>query len=386
MRQHRRALPLRVGAATVNGLVIISDGGSVMAAVRTLSIPASMAAMAALLAACGSTVTVERSAEVARPAATAYAFLATIPSNAPFGEGTITVTGASENVVRADLTVGELTVPVEFAIAAGQSGVTVTATATRDVGGNPLARFGGDPIAPVLEAGLASLKQETEALGNFDFGSLKFDVVDVTAKPFLFIEAETPNDAASIKLGVLQAMSIVDAQIQAMNLRPDGAPVAVETKWDDVNKKYAFQAGRPFTGTLPPFIIAVKSGQTPGGTAIRVIYEGPEDSVLPVYDQVETLIAAGRLQKHGGSFEVYLDDPTQPGGSVKREIYHVVTGDARRLETLFPNNRPAPLPAAAPTPTPAPTATAPATTQPAAAPAAPGAPAPIATPPATTTP
>lgn len=350
-----------------------------MGAVRTLSIPVSLAAAAALLAACGDTVTVERTAEVTRPAAAAFTYLATTPSNAPFGEGTIAVTGAEGLVVRADLTVGETTVPVEFTVASAAAGATVTAVATRDVSGDLFARFGGSEFGEALDAGLAAFKTELEALAetDADFGDLKFDVVDVTAKPFLYVTGEMDNDPATIKLGVMRAVGFVDTALRDNNLTPDSPPIAVETSWDEANKRYAFQAGRAYQGARPDFIINFNTGTTPAGTAIRVIYEGPEDQVLPTYEKVESLIQAGRLQfSTPRSYEVYLDDPTQPGGSVRREIFHLVQGDARRLEAIFPNARPAALPASAPA---AAAPSAPPSAQPA---AAPGEPAPIAAPPA----
>ena len=67
---------------------------------------------------------------------------------------------------------------------------------------------------------------------------------------------------------------------------------------------------------------------------MKVLYEGSEDQVLPIYDQIEAAIAATRAEKAGPSFEVYLDDPTQAGGSVKRHIYQIVKGDLTTLRAL----------------------------------------------------
>lgn len=316
---------------------------------KAIRYPASLFAVSALaftLVACGPSEVV-RTVEVERPASTVFARLATTPAGTAFGAGALTVTNAANDIVRGDLKIGDDTVPVEFSMAASGAGVTLSAKASK-------ARAGGEKMDEVLDAGLAAFNTDIAQVGAFDFGDLKFDVVDVPGRNFLYIEAGTPNDAASIKSGVLQAMSIVDAQIKANGLIPDGDPIAVETKWDEAAGRYEFQAGRPFRGTPPVLLIAVKVGQTPGGTAIKVNYEGPEANVIPVYDQIETLIDATRLEKATGSFEVYKDDPTQAGGSVKREIWHVVSGDAQRLLTLFPNSRPTPMALPAPAPVVAP--------------------------------
>jgi hypothetical protein len=158
--------------------------------------------------------------------------------------------------------------------------------------------------------------------------------------------------------------------LAANQLKPDGSPIAVEVKWDEVGKKYEFQAGQPYVGGEPELLVGVKSGQTPSGIAVKVLYEGSEDQVLPIYDQIEAAIAAARGEKAGPSFEVYLDDASQPGGSVKRHIYQIVKGDLTTLRALS-------TPGA--TMTPAAPAAAPAAPA-EAAPAAPAAPVPATTP------
>jgi hypothetical protein len=87
-----------------------------------------------------------------------------------------------------------------------------------------------------------------------------------------------------------------------------------------------------------------------------VDYYGAEADVIPVYDQMETLMAATRVER-GASMEVYRDDPTQPGGSQKRQIvYFIREGNAGLIAkvappfqgTALPIGNPAALPPAAP--------------------------------------
>lgn len=302
--------------------------------------------------------------DIARPPPSVFARLASAPANAPLGDGvTQTVTQAANNVVTADLAFPE-----------GAKGRAVYTISPAEGGGshvlvriesplalNPIDRvqgLTGAPAAPFLAAAVASVTSDLNALPTAAFTGLSYEVVQVTAQPFLYVESAVPQDAAAIKEAVAQSLVLVRPIMSRYSLAAAGPPIAVETAWE--NGQYAFQAGLPFTGTPPRILVGVRAGQTPSGQAIRVRYQGPEENVLATYDQMEALIAAGRLTL-GHSFEIYHDDPTQGGGSVDREIYYLVTGDVSHLPPSAPAPpqvavaplvapAPASAPATAPTP------------------------------------
>ncbi|MGQ0531890.1 MAG: hypothetical protein ACT4OF_04255, partial [Caulobacteraceae bacterium] len=119
-----------------------------------------------------------------------------------------------------------------------------------------------------------------------------------------------------------------------------------------------------------------KTGQTPAGTALRVVYTGTEADVIRlVYDPMDALLAAAHLddpatrEDDWATYEVYHDDATQTGGSRNREIFYVTQGDISALTRIAPASEPAAIPANAPAEAPATTTPAPATTTPAPAPA-----------------
>lgn len=295
--------------------------------------------------------------DIARPAASVIARLSTMPAGAPIAEGvTQTVTGTDGNVVTADLAFpenqkGRATYTVT---PNGAAASTIEIKIESPLALNPLERvqgLSGAPAEPYLTAAVASVTQDLNSLPEGSFTGLVYDVVQVEARPFLFIEATVPQDAAAIKEAVAQSLVLVRPIMARYNLQEAGPPVAVETAWE--NNQYSFQAGLPFTGTPPRVLVGVRAGQTPAGAAIRVQFQGPEENVLPTYTQMEALIAAARLEQ-GRSFEIYYDDPTQAGGSVRREIYYLVNGDVSRLAQLAPSaGVPVPIapPAAAATPT-----------------------------------
>ncbi len=310
--------------------------------VRILLIVVAVVAVAAGVAffALPSHASKTQSVEIARPAASVIARLSTIPPGSRVAEGvTQTVTGANGNVVSADLAFPEgQTGHATYTVSAhGDAASTVVVKIESPLGANPLDRLQGLTGAaaePYLEAAVANVTTDLNALPQASFTGLVYDIVQVEAHPFLFVESTVPQDAAAIKEAVAQSLVLVNPIMQRYGLQPNGHPIAVETAWE--NGQYSFQAGLPFTGTPPRVLVGVRAGQTPSGTAIRVRYTGPEDNVIPTYDQMEALIAAARLEQ-GRSFEIYLDDPTVQGGSVNREIYYLVNGDVARLQQLAPS-------------------------------------------------
>jgi hypothetical protein len=324
---------------------------------------------------------------VDRPAANVLAYLASAPAGTAVGEGvTQTVTSSNAEQVVATLTYADgQTATATYTVrpAEGGTGSVVEVQVEQPLGENPITRLqglGGGKTGPLLEGIQAAVTAETASIPTFDFSGLAYDIVTVPARPMMFFGSETTQEPAEIKAGVAQSLDLIEPALRRFNLTSAGRPIAVETNWDPATNIYAFRAGVPFTGSAPTAGLGLlRVGETPSGQAIRVAFTGAEADIIPVYDRIESMISAARLQK-GSSFEVYLDDPRQAGGSANREIYVLVTGDTTLLSTLFPTTAGraqlgvdgAPIaPAAAPEATPAPAATdtaavpAPATTAPA---------------------
>ncbi|GAN00100.1 hypothetical protein U91I_03765 [alpha proteobacterium U9-1i] len=310
---------------------------------------------------------------VERPASSVFARLASTPAGTVIAEGVTQneVTSAADNVVVANVAYAEGgTGTATYTVSEEGEGSRVELALAKDLGANPLNRFGaitGAGVGPLAEAAATTVTADLTALPAASFVGLQYTVVNVEARPFFYVQNCSPQDAAAIKEVVAQSLLALRPIMARHNLREAGPPVAVETSWDEANNQYCFQIGLPYTGT-PPRVLAVgAAGQTPAGQAIRVDYTGTEEDVIPTYDRMEALIAAARLTQ-GRSFEVYNDDATQAQGSVNREIYYLVEGDTARLAQLAPAA--AATPAAAPAADPAAAPAAPAPEQPA-TPAAP---------------
>jgi hypothetical protein len=271
--------------------------------------------------------------DIERPAPTVLARLSSTPVGATVVEGV--------TIAEAPTTEGDtVTAPVAYADG-GTGRVTYTVTADgegsnvnvkleQDLGANPLNRFAaltGGEVAPLIAGAATAVETDLNALPNATFAGLQYNVVDL---------------------------------------------MAVEPRV--VSNQYCYQVGYPYSGRQPRALLIGKTGETPSGQALRVVYTGEETNVIAqVYDPMDALLGAAHLDNPATreddwvTYEVYHDDATQAGGSRNREIYYVVPqgADISALARIAPAGEAAAIPANAPAAqAPATTAPVPATTTP----------------------
>jgi hypothetical protein len=308
-----------------------------------------------------------QSITVERPPASVFARLASTPPGTPIAEGVTLaqVTSAENNVVVGNVTYAEgKTGQVTYTVAPEGQGSRVQVKLDQDLGSNPLNRIqaitGGD-VGPLVQAAATSITTDLNALPNATFTGLAYDVEQVEAKPFFYVENCSQTDAESITSIISQAVAGIPPVMRTNNLQVAGPLMAVEPRV--VSGQYCYQVGYPYTGRQPRALLIGKTGQTPNGTVLHIHYTGAEADVInQVYNPMDALLGAAHLDDPSKTdddwttYEVYNDDPTQAGGSRNREIYYVAQGDISRLNAILPPT------AAAAAPGPAMTDTAPAAT------------------------
>ncbi len=315
--------------------------------------------------------------EIERPAATVLARLASTPVGATVAEGvTITAAPTTEgDTVTAPVTFADGgTGRVSYQVTADGEGSNVNFKLEEDLGANPLNRFaaitGGD-VAPLIASAATAVETDLNALPNATFAGLQYNVVDVAARPFFYIQNCADTSADSITSIIGQAVEVIPAIMRRNGLTPNGDLMAVEPRV--VSNQYCYQVGYPYAGREPrsTALLVGAAGQTPAGQALRVVYTGTEaDVIAQVYDPMDALLAAAHLDDPATreddwvTYEVYHDDATQAGGSRNREIFYVAQGDISSLTRIAPPTDVA-VPANAPPAAPATTTDAPATTTPA---------------------
>ncbi len=318
--------------------------------------------------------------EIERPAATVLARLASTPVGATVVEG---VTIAEPATVEGDT----VTAPVTFAdgatgtvsyrVTADGEGSNVNVKLEQNLGSNPLSRidaFTGGDVAPLIATAATAVETDLNALPNATFAGLQYNVTEVTARPFFYVENCSDTSPESVTSIISQAVVAIPPVMRSSNLTVNGDLMAVEPRV--VSNQYCYQVGYPYSGRQPRALLIGKTGETPAGTALRVVYTGTEaDVIAQVYDPMDALLAAAHLDDPATreddwvTYEVYHDDPTQAGGSRNREIFYVAQGDISSLTRIAPPTEVAVPANAPPAETPATTTEAPATTTPAPVPA-----------------
>lgn len=295
---------------------------------------------------------------VEAPSSTVLARLASTPIGASIVEGVTVAEPASVegDTVTAPVTYADgATGRVVYTVTPDGEGSRVNVKLEQDLGPNPLARFdvltGGD-VAPLIEAAVASASADLGALPDANFEGLQYSVVDITARPFFYVENCSDASAESITSIIGQAVEAIPPVMRRSNLQVAGPLMAVEPRV--VSGQYCYQVGYPYSGRQPRALLIGKTGQTPGGQALRVVYTGTEENVLAeVYDRMDALLAAAHLDNPATTeddwttYEIYNDDATQAGGSRNREIYYVVQGDISALQRIVPPTEAAPAQPAA---------------------------------------
>lgn len=177
-----------------------------------------------------------------------------------------------------------------------------------------------------MDFGLERLQKVASGLPALEIASLKPEFVTVQEQDFAYLEPETTRDVSSIDAALRDSFTMVAGFLKANNLAPAGPPMAVQTKLE--NDKMSFRAGIPYAGATPATQIAVKTGKTPSGLALKVIAAGTRDDLKPVYARIEAYMAAHRLVAAAGSWEVYLDDATLTNPARRTAIYYPITKDS----------------------------------------------------------
>ena len=316
--------------------------------------------------------------EIERPAATVLARLSSTPVGATVVEGvTISEAPTTEGdtvtapVAYADGGTGRVT----YTVTADGEGSNVNVKLEQDLGPNPLNRFAaltGGEVGPLIAGAASAAETDLNALPNATFAGLQYNVVDLTARPFFYVENCSDTSPESVTSIISQAVVAIPPVMQASRLTVNGDLMAVEPRV--VSNQYCYQVGYPYSGRQPRALLIGKTGETPAGQALRVVYTGEEANVIAqVYDPMDALLGAAHLDNPATreddwvTYEVYHDDATQAGGSRNREIYYVVPqgADIAALARIAPAGEAAAIPANAPAvEVPATTAPVPATTTP----------------------
>ena len=219
---------------------------------------------------------------------------------------------------------------VQFALAPEADGTQLTWSLDTDMGAGPVGRYFGLMmdrwVGRDYEKGLANLKTLAESLPKADFADLAVEVVDARPVTVAYVQAQSSKDIKEIGAAIGAAYGKVGAFMKANGLKQAGAPITIDTRWDDTG--YGFDAAIPVDKTPEKEIPAaspVKVKSTYSGRALKVVMKGPYAGMPKTYDKLHAYMAARGYESAGSPWDEYVSDPgTTPEVDVVTNIYQPV--------------------------------------------------------------
>lgn len=139
-------------------------------------------------------------------------------------------------------------------------------------------------------------------------------MVTLAAVPIVYVSTEMPlaPDAGVKAQDVIgAAYGKVMPFVTKHSLAFENAPIVVTRSYEE-GVKWVFDAAAP-VATIPESTPAeedgVKTGMTPAGRAVKVIFKGPYDAMAPAYQAIDAYLAANNLTQGDFSIEEYVTDP-----------------------------------------------------------------------------
>jgi effector-binding domain-containing protein/uncharacterized protein YndB with AHSA1/START domain len=218
----------------------------------------------------------------------------------------------------------------KMAFAPEGRGTRVTWSLDTDLGAGPVGRWFGlmmdHWVGPDYERGLANLKTLAEGLPKADFADLSVTKIKAASIPVAYIPSQSSKDAAQIGEAIGAAYAKVVAFMKTNGLKQAGAPITINTRWDDTG--YGFDAAIPIEKTpdkavSPDSPVKVKTMYD--GDALKLVYKGPYGGMPPVYAKLEAYMAARGYESAGPPWDEYVSDPgTTPESDLITNIYQPV--------------------------------------------------------------
>lgn len=178
-----------------------------------------------------------------------------------------------------------------------------------------------------VDNGLARLKTLTEQLPNVDFEGLRptFEIVEPQNYIYSVVSTST-QDGAQLEMALADGVNQVDGFFERYNLQKSGPQVRVTTDWNAAEQTMTFRVGFPFAGPRPLTLVGVQVGQTPSGSALRVLHDGPRTGMRNTYEQIYAYLQAHRIatREDGLPWELVDEQPAEVEGGAARtttEIY-----------------------------------------------------------------
>ena len=184
-----------------------------------------------------------------------------------------------------------------------------------------------------LDSGLTRLKTLAEQLPNVDFEGYDIEAVPVAPQDVIFVDVSIANesptfaDRATAEDDGLIVLNTYIASTGGAITRGD-ALVRVFPSENGAGGRYQFSVGYPYAGPAPLRLAGVRVGQTPGGTALQVEFQGRRSHIPAMYGRLHAYMQAHRIAVRPGAeaWEVVdlasVRDSGHPGDPFERAVIY----------------------------------------------------------------
>lgn len=227
------------------------------------------------------------------------------------GKQTITLSEPSRRL-DTDLDFGDMGLAkAAFVLAPEGQGTRVTWSFSTDLGNNPLNRYFGllmdKFVGADYERGLSQLKVLAEKLPNVDIDGLDLQIVELSARPILYVTASSTKDTQAISQAYGVAYEQIGKVIEAQGLEQTGAPIGIDSYWDE--RGYGFDAAIPVDRTDVEVQAPVQAGTTYAGRAIRLRHVGSYDGLSASTEKAQAYVAIHALKARDRVLNEFVSDP-----------------------------------------------------------------------------
>lgn len=246
--------------------------------------------------------------------------------NETVGSGKQTITASEpDSRVASELEFGDAGISqVEMRLTAEGRSTRVTWSFQADIGNDLIGRYFGllmdRFVGPDYEKGLTRLKALVETFPDIDIAGIDIQLVDVSAKPILYVTASSTQDISAISRAYTDAYSLIAPALEAAKLSPAGPLMGIDNYWDD--RGYGFDAAIPVERTDLDVKAPVQAGQTYAGRAVRVHYIGPYSGLVEAQRKGAAFALVHGLKQHDRVYTEFVSDPdTTPEAELISDTY-----------------------------------------------------------------
>jgi effector-binding domain-containing protein len=149
---------------------------------------------------------------------------------------------------------------------------------------------------------------------------MQTETVQVKSQPMIYVRRKSAMAPEAIGKAMAEAFDALGAFVGKNNVAVAGPPLAIYHDYSDAG--VTMDVGFPVADAGVKAAGEIKTGETPGGKALKAVHRGPYDNLRATYDTLGKEMQKSGIPMPAYSWEVYLNEPgTTPDADLVTEIF-----------------------------------------------------------------